>query len=87
MMSYHHDIVQKYLVQDYFHTEKVGAAYIKEFQSYLSALFYGQELLVCDGLGQRWFSLELKTHKTATKGLKQKHSLPKGNELKGHDMA
>ena len=69
MMSYHHDIVQKYLVQDYFHTEKVGAAYIKEFQSYLSALFYGQELLVCDGLGQIWFSLELKNTQDSHEGL------------------
>lgn len=60
VITYHHDILQKYLVQNYFHIEKVGAAYIKEFQIYLSALFYGQELLTCDGLGQSWFSLELK---------------------------
>jgi len=60
MLSYHQDILQKYLVQNYFRIEKV-AAYIKEFQIYLSALFYGQELLVCDGVGQSWFSLELKS--------------------------
>jgi hypothetical protein len=41
--------------------EMVGAAYLKEYQIYLSALFYGQELLVCVGLGQSWFSLELKS--------------------------
>jgi hypothetical protein len=59
----------------------VGAAYIKECQICLSALFYGQELLVCVGLGQSWFSLELKkTCKTATEDLKQKHPFPKGNE-------
>jgi hypothetical protein len=75
-MSYHHDILQKYLVQSYFQIENMGAAYIKEFQIYLSALFYGQDLLVCDGLGQNWFSLELKIYKIATKDLKQKHSLP-----------
>jgi hypothetical protein len=56
-MSYHHDFLQKSLVQNNFHTEKVGAAYIKEFQIYFSALFYVQELLVCDGLGQSWFTL------------------------------
>jgi hypothetical protein len=69
-MLYHHDILQKYLVQNYFHTEKVGAAYIKEFQIYLSALFCGQELLVCDGLGQSWSSLELKNVPVSHKGLK-----------------
>lgn len=70
MMSYHHEILQKYLVQKYFYTDKVGAAYITEFQIYLSALFYGQELLVCDGLGQSWFSLELKNVQDSHKGLK-----------------
>jgi hypothetical protein len=70
MVSYHHDILQKYQVQNYFYTEKLGAAYIKEFQIYLSALFYGQELLVCDGLGQSWFSLELKNIQDSHKGLK-----------------
>jgi hypothetical protein len=58
LMSYYHDFLQKYLTENYFCTEKLGAAYFKEFQIYLSALFYGQELLVCDELGQSWFVMD-----------------------------
>lgn len=42
MMSYHHDTLQKYLVQNYFRTEKVGAAYIRSFSFIYLHYFMGR---------------------------------------------